>query len=226
MNTNTQNPDTILNELAESVVAMDENKTIALSLKALSSGIDAYTAISKGLAKGMEIMGENYEKGICFIPELLIASDAMYAGMDILKPHLKTDESMFEGGQPIGVIGVIEGDTHDIGKNLVKTMFEVSGFKMIDLGRDVPPKRFIETAVKEDAGLICLSSLMTTAMIKMADVITGLTQASLKPKIKVMVGGACISPAFSRRIGADGYAPNALAAVAEAKRLLNEKNGG
>ena len=226
MSTNARSRSTILKELAESVIEMDEKKTVALSLEALDSGIDAYTAISDGLAKGMEILGERYELGICFIPELLVASDAMYAGMDILKPHLLDEKSTFRGRLPPGVIGVIEGDTHDIGKNLVKTMFEASGFKMIDLGRDVPPSRFADAAAKESAGLICLSSLITTAMITMADVITGLTKANLRTQVKVMVGGACVSPAFARRIGADGYAPNASAAVAEARRLLDGKMVG
>jgi dimethylamine corrinoid protein len=122
-----------------------------------------------------------------------------------------------------GIIGVMEGDTHDIGKNLVKIMFEAAGFKMIDLGRDVPVQRFVDTAMKEKADLICLSSLMTTAMIGMADVTSALVKEGVRDRFKVMVGGACVSAVFARRIGADGYAASASAAIAEAKRILPGK---
>jgi dimethylamine corrinoid protein len=211
----------ILKDLADSVISGDEKKAISSSNQAISSGVEAYTAISNGLAKGMEIMGEKYEQGTTFIPELLVASDAMYAGMDILKPHLPKEDSS-NGPHYRGVIGVMEGDTHDIGKNLVKTMLETAGFTIFDLGRDVPPKRFVETAIKERADIICLSSLMTTAVLTMEDVIIMLKREGIRDKVKVMVGGACVSPSFAQRIGADGYAPNASAAVAEAKKLLNE----
>jgi dimethylamine corrinoid protein len=216
----------IIDGLTDAVVNMDEAKAIRLSKEAISNGIDAYQAISKGLARGMEIVGENYDKGVYFVPELLVASDAMNAGMEILKPHLKTGKSLFKGKQPIIVIGVTEGDTHDIGKNLVKIMMEVSGFQIVDLGRDVPIRRFVDSAVAEKADLICLSSLMSTTMLRMGDIIKLLVSEGLRDNFKVMVGGACISPVFAQRIGADGYAPNAIAAVAKAKKLLNGKKSG
>jgi len=216
----------IIDGLTDAVVNMDEAKAVRLSREAISKDIDAYHAISKGLARGMEIVGKNYDKGVYFVPELLVASDAMNAGMEILKPHLKTDRALFEGKQPIVIIGVIEGDTHDIGKNLVKIMMEVSGFQMIDLGRDVPIWRFLDSATDKKADLICLSSLMSTTMLHMGDIIKLLIKEGLRDNFKVMVGGACISASFAQRIGADGYAPNAIAAVAKAKKLLNGKKNG
>ena len=210
----------ILDELADSVVSLDEIKAVELSHKALEYQVDAYSAITFGLARGMDIMGQRYEKGICFVPELLIASDAMYAGMDVLKPHLKKDSLSVPVNTFKGVIGVIEGDTHDIGKNLVKIMFEADGFVMTDLGRDVPAKKFVDTAVKEQSDVICISSLMTTAMNGMKDVITTLVKEGIRDKVKVMVGGACVSPVFAQKIGADGYAPSAGAAVKLGRKLL------
>jgi corrinoid protein of di/trimethylamine methyltransferase len=216
----------ILNELAESVVAMDEEKAMRTSKKALDNQIDPYLAISEGLAKGMEIMGAGYEKGTCFVPELLLASDAMYAGVDVLKPHLVAQKTVPKSANYRAVIGVMEGDTHDIGKNLVKIMFEAAGFQMFDLGRDVSPQRFFEAAVKEKVDLICLSSLMTTSVAAMQDVITMLINEGVRHKFKVMVGGACVSPAFAQRIGADGFASNASAAVKAAKLLLETSKVG
>lgn len=207
----------ILERLADSVVRFDENAAVELSHEAIESGISAYTSISEGLAKGMVTMGQRYDRGVVFVPELLLASDAMYAGMEVLKPYIETrnDDRNFHG-----VIGVIEGDTHDIGKNLVKIMFEADGFEMTDLGRDVSPDRFVETAVNDRADIICISSLMTTAMTGMGAVITLLSHEGIRDRFKVMVGGACISAVFAGRIGADGYAPTAAAAVKQARLLL------
>jgi dimethylamine corrinoid protein len=215
----------ILSGLAEAVVAMDEDRAAYLSKKAVDSGIDAYLAISKGLARGMEIMSEGYQKGIYFVPELLLASDAMNAGMSVLKPHISEDNSSTRVTHTV-VIGVTEGDTHDIGKNLVKTMMEASGFRIIDLGRDVPIRRFVDTAAHEKADIICLSSLMSTTMLRMGDIIKLLTEEGIRERFKVMVGGACVSPAFASQIGADGYAPNASTAVVKAKALLKPENNG
>jgi corrinoid protein of di/trimethylamine methyltransferase len=215
----------ILSELAASVCTLDSEKAVEVSREALSIGIDPYIAISEGLARGMAIMGDRYEKGTCFVPELLIASDAMYAGMDVLQPSLLTSRAE----QPPsyrGVIGVMEGDTHDIGKNLVKIMFEAGGFKMLDLGRDVPASRFVEAAISEEADIICVSSLMTTTMLGMGEVVTLLGKRGLRERFKVMVGGACVSASFAQRIGADGYAPNAGAAVKTGKALLEGRIHG
>ena len=149
---------------------------------------------------------------------MLLCSDAMYVGLDILRPYLPEESGE---GKIKGVIGVVEGDTHDIGKNLVKIMMETAGFEMIDLGRDVPLEQFIETAKEEEADLICMSTLMTTTMGGMETVIQMLEDAGMRDKVKVMIGGGPISQKYADKIGADGYSQNAVEAVKLAKRLLN-----
>lgn len=217
--------DRLLKKLADSVVEMDEKKAARLAREAVLKGIDPYLAISKGLARGMEIVGEQYEKGISFIPELLLSSDAMYAGMDILKPYLLRKRSGINNNYRV-VIGVVEGDIHDIGKNMVKIMLESAGFQVFDLGRDVPLQRFVEESIDKEADLICLSSLMSTSMLAMGDFIHMLSVRGVRQEFKVMVGGACISQAFANKIGADGYAPNAMAAVRKARILLKGSGVG
>ncbi len=215
-----------LKDLVASVVEMDEKKAAQLAREAVLQGVDPYLAISKGLARGMEIVGERYEKGISFIPELLLSSDAMYAGIDILKPLILSRKGNEPGRSCRVVIGVVEGDVHDIGKNLVKIMLEADGFTVIDLGRDVPLRRFIETAVQEKTDMICLSALMSTSMLALGDFIRMLNDEGVRQEFKVMVGGACISQAFANKIGADGYAPNAMAAVRKARNLLRGSQVG
>jgi corrinoid protein of di/trimethylamine methyltransferase len=204
-------------KLADAVVDMDEDEAVKLSNQAVEEKVDAYEAIDKGLAKGMERAGKLFEEEEYFVPELIICSDAMNAGIAILKPHLK------QGGGAVrhrGVIGVIEGDTHDIGKNLVKIMLESSGFDILDLGRDVPPQTFVDKAIEYQADLILLSSLMTTTMDAMADVVKILVSNGVREKFKVAVGGGPISKAFADRIGADGYGKNATEAVRLCRELV------
>lgn len=202
--------------LSDSVVGMDEERARQLSNLAVEQKIDAYTAIENGLVDGMNRAGKLFETEEYFIPELLLCSDAMYAGLDILRPHLKRAENQ---SRPKIVIGVVEGDTHDIGKNLVKIMLEASGFEIIDLGRDIAPQRFVDEAVKSNAVIIALSTLMTTTMDGMAEVIRLLQVANVRDRFKVIVGGGPISQSFADRIGADGYASGAPAAVKLAKHL-------
>jgi corrinoid protein of di/trimethylamine methyltransferase len=204
-------------QLACAVVDMDEDKAEALAKQAVAEGIDAYEAIDKGLAKGMERAGKLFEEEEYFVPELIICSDAMNKGIEILKPHLKTEG---QGTKQRGVIGVIEGDTHDIGKNLVRIMLEASGFDILDLGRDVPPVNFVEKAVEHDAKLILVSSLMTTTMSGMEEIVRLLKERGLQDKFKkVAIGGGPISQAFADKIGADGYAKNATEAVRLCRKL-------
>jgi len=205
--------------LSDSVVGMDEEKARQLSNLAVEQNTDAYAAIEKGLVDGMNRAGALFETEEYFIPELLLCSDAMYAGLEILRPRLKRDESH---ARPKIVIGVVEGDTHDIGKNLVKIMLEAAGFDIIDLGRDIAPQRFVDEAVRSGARIIALSTLMTTTMDGMAEVIRLLQAANLREQFKVIVGGGPISQSFADRIGADGYAAAAPAAVKLAKHLVGE----
>jgi dimethylamine corrinoid protein len=206
----------ILDDLALAIVAMEETKAVELAQEAVQSGMDPYEAIG-GLSKGMDMVSRKYESGEYFLPQLIVCSDALYAGLEVVKPHLKTLSAQSYGRV---VIGVVEGDTHDIGKNLVKLMLEFSGFDVCDLGRDVPLRKFLEEPQRVGADLICMSTLMTTAMGGMEKVMGMLGVEGVREKYKVMIGGGPISQRFADKIGADGYAPNAAAAVKKARELL------
>ncbi|MDP4145097.1 MAG: corrinoid protein [Bacillota bacterium] len=212
-----QSKEELYKKLADAVVEMDEDEAVAVSNQVISNSYDAYEAIDKGLSQGMETAGKLFEEEEYFIPELLMCSDAMYAGMDILKPHIKVNDNEVKHK---AVIGVVEGDTHDIGKNLVKIMLETSGFDVIDLGRDVPPSTFVNRAKEENAELILVSTLMTTTMDGMAEVIRILEKENIRENFKVMIGGGPISQGFADKIGADGYSVNAAEAVRLARRLV------
>jgi len=211
----------ILKDLADSVLNMKEDRAVEVAKEAVEVGIDALDAINNGLVEGMNQAGDLYDKEEYFVPELLICSDALYLALDILKPHIKRVGSEKKVGC---VIGVVEGDTHDIGKNLVKIMLDVSGFEIHDLGRNVPLADFVEKAKEVDASLICLSTLMTTTMDGMSTVIEMLKEEGIRDRFKVLVGGGPISQAFADRIGADGYAPNASKTVTVAKALCYSMN--
>lgn len=209
----------LLRQLADSVVTMDEGLTVELAQKYIENSFDAYEAINKGLAHGMDRAGELYEEEEYYIPELLMCADAMYAGLNVLRPHLRQDKL---GDKHKVVIGVVEGDTHDIGKNLVKIMFETSGFEVVDLGRDVPPVDFVEKAKEIKADIIALSTLMTTTMEGMKEVMQLLERDKLQDKIKVMIGGGPISKGFADKIGAY-YAVDASKAAKLAQDLVNRR---
>jgi methylmalonyl-CoA mutase cobalamin-binding domain/chain len=168
----------------------------------------------------MSIVSEKYEKGEMYVPEILCSAEAMYAAMDVLKPRLKTEQI----GIPRKVVlGVVRGDIHDIGKNLVKLMMEAAGFKVIDLGRDVPDERFVEAVLKEGADICGMSALMTTSMIFMPEIIKELKQKA--PNTITMVGGGPLSQELASTYGADGYAKDAAAAIRVAKELLSRRGG-
>jgi len=214
------NAEQLHEQLATAVVELDEDLTKQLAQQAIDLGFDAWSAVEYGLVAGMDLAGKLFDEEEYFIPELLIASDAMYAGLDILRPHIPVQN---EGERKVRVvIGVIEGDTHDIGKNLVRIMLDVAGFEVIDLGRDVPPQTFVDRAKEVGARIIAIASLMTTTMDGMAEVVRILEAENIRDQFKVIVGGAPISQGFAKRIGADGYASRAPAAVQLAKRLVEE----
>ena len=168
---------------------------------------------------GMNKASDLYDAEEYFVTDVLLCSDAMYAGLEVLRPHLPETA---EGGKVKAVIGVVEGDTHDIGKNLVKIMMDTAGFEMYDLGRDVPLDDFVEKAAEVNASLVCMSTLMTTTMNGMRTVIEKLKEKGIREQVKVMIGGSPISQKFADEIGADGYSVNAVEAVKLAKRLLAE----
>ena len=213
------NHNEIFQALSDAVVAMEEDKARQLAETVLEMGIDVNDAIYNGLVAGMTRAGKLFETEEYFIPELLLCSDAMYAGLDVLKPHIKKDSR--QKPHKI-VIGVVEGDTHDIGKNLVKIMLEASGFETIDLGRDIAPSKFVDAAVAQNASVIALSTLMTTTMDAMAEVVRLLKESNLRDRFKVIVGGGPLSQSFADRIGADGYSSGAPGAVKLVKQLLGE----
>ena len=210
----------ILANLAKGVQELDQDLTVETAKAAVEEKLDAYVAINEGLVAGMNEAGRLYEEEEYFVPELLLASDALYAGLEILSPHLHKAEGREKAKI---VLGVVQGDTHDIGKNLVKILIDVGGFEVIDLGRDVPAEAFVAKAKEVNADIIGLSTLMTTTMPVMGKVVQLLEQEGLKGKIKVLIGGGPVSPAFAKSISADGYAENANIAVRVAKSLLNDQ---
>lgn len=212
----------LLKELCSCVVDMEDERVEDVAREYIENNFDGYEGIKDGLAVGMEEAGQLYEEEEYYIPELLICSDAMYAGIDILKSNIKSDSRKEKYK---AVVGVVEGDTHDIGKNLFKIMLETAGFEVYDLGRDVPSIEFINKAKEVGASLIGLSTLMTTTMENMENVITLLKEENIREDIIVMVGGGAISQSYANKIGADGYAREASKAAKLAKELVqNLKN--
>jgi corrinoid protein of di/trimethylamine methyltransferase len=202
--------------LAEAVAAMDRERVAELARQVLKLGLSPQDAITHGLAAGMRRMGERFAAKECFVPEVLMASKAMYAGFDILKEHITGPAS--SRGKVI--LGVVQGDIHDIGKNIVKVMVQAAGFEVVDLGRNVPLPEFVKAAGAAGSAVLGLSSLMTTTMPRMGTVIELLDKEGLRKQVKVMVGGAPVTAEFARRIGADGFAADAHSAVLEVERLL------
>ena len=207
-------------ELADAIVDMDEDLAAEIAQKIIDKGGNALDAIEQGLIHGMDEVGELYEKEQYFIPELLMAADAMYAGLHILEPHVERKDRKEK--QKI-VIGSILGDTHDIGKNIVALILDSAGFEVHDLGRDIHPNTFVDKAIEYGAKIIIVSTLMTTTMKNMEGVIQVLNERNIRDRFKVLIGGRPVSPAFAREIGADGYSANAAGALRLVKSILEEK---
>ena len=208
-----------LEEIRDDVVQGKAPQVKDLVQKAIDESQDVEEVLNQGLISGMDIVGEKFERNEFYVPEMLIAARAMKQGMQILRPLLTE-----KGVETIGtvILGTARGDLHDIGKNLVGMMLEGAGFEVIDLGIDVSPEKFIQTAKEKKAHLIGVSALLTTTMVSMKDVVKAVQEASLDNKVKVMIGGAPVTQSYADAIGADGYAPDAASAVDEAKKLLNK----
>ncbi len=206
----------ILKNLSDGVVEYQEEQVVEWSNTALDESLDAYDAIMNGLAAGMEIVGDLYDRQEYFVPEILMCADALYAGLDILKPHMKLDAAGQLKGQV--VIGTVQGDVHDIGKNLIKMMFDVAGFTVHDLGRDVPLEKFAEEQLRTDSEIVALSAMMTTTMMGMKKVIQMIKERN--PNVAIMLGGAPVTRDVANLFGADGYAESAGNAVQEAIRMI------
>lgn len=203
--------------MAESVVSGDIAEIKKLIQQALSDGDKAQKILEKGLLPGMGFVGERFKNGEMFIPEVLLSAKTMSAAMEVLRPLLSEAESK---GVGTIVIGTVAGDIHNIGKNLVAMLLEGAGFKVIDLGIDVPSEKFVDAVKTERPNMVGLSALLTTTMPKMKEVIDRLTETGLRKSVKVIIGGAPVTEKFARDIGADGYAPNGGEAVTIARALL------
>ncbi len=190
--------------------------------EALDNGIDTNTILLEALSKGMKQVGEKYETGEYFIPDMLTAAEAVEAGMKVMEPHLASAGESERKGKVI--MATVEKDLHDIGKNLVSIMLKGAGFNVVDLGIDVPAARIAEAAEQEKADLVGLSALLNTTMVNMEDVVKELENKGLRDKVKVIIGGAPTSDDFAAEIGADGYGKDAFAAIRVAENLL--QSGG
>lgn len=206
-------------ELVNSVAEGEVSKAGELTGKALDAQIPAKEILDNGLLPAMDIVGNSFEKGEIFLPELLMAGDAMKASIALLRPELAKKGASYTGKY---AIGTVQGDLHDIGKNIVALMLEGNGWEVTDLGTDVSPEQFCEVIKNGDFDILGLSALLTFTMPKMGDTISILKEAGLRNKVKVMVGGAPVTQSFTDRIGADAYARDAVEAVATAKSLLNK----
>ena len=211
----TDRKEEILKKLAEAVVEFDEDGAKEWAQIALDEGVDAFEAIMDGLAAGMEKVGDLYDQQEYFVPELLMSADALYIGLDILRPHIKK-EKVKKMGQV--VIGTVQGDVHDIGKNIIKLMFDVGGFEVHDLGRDVPLENFVEEQLRTDAEIVAMSAMMTTTMVGMKKVIEMIKEKN--PDVAIMLGGAPVTQDTAQLWGADGYAESAGNAVQEAIKMI------
>lgn len=211
--------DEIKKELHKAILEGDHNKTQELAKEIIKLNLDITDILHNSMVPAMDEVGELFEKKEYFIPELLISARAMEMALNVLKPYLKVDEEI-SGGKV--VIGTVEGDIHDIGKNIIKYFLEGAGFQVIDLGKEVKVEKFIKTIQKEKADILAMSALITTTMPRFKEVIDQIKKAGLRDKIKIMVGGAPVTPEFAKRIGADAYGEDAPKAVQIARNFITE----
>lgn len=200
------------------LVEKGKAKVIANAVQeALDAGCDPTEILNDGMIKAMDAVGEKFKNGEIFVPEMLVAARAMKKGVEVLKPHLATGAA---GAAGKVIIGTVAGDLHDIGKNLVSMMLESAGFEVIDLGVDVPKEKFVEAyEANPDTKIICCSALLTTTMPALKDAVALINEASFRPNVKVMVGGAPITQAFADEIGADAYTEDAASCAKKAREL-------
>jgi 5-methyltetrahydrofolate--homocysteine methyltransferase len=207
----------ILRDIAASLVRGEDDQVHALVEQALRAGAAPGDVLHQGLIAGMNVVGEQFRQREIFLPDVLLAARAMYAGLGLLKPYLTRDAVPTAGTV---VIGSVRGDLHDIGKNLVGIMLQGAGFEVVDLGHDVAPDRFVDAAVRSGASVIGMSALLTTTMPVMGEVVALVKARGLGDRIRTIVGGAPVSEAFAREIGADAYAFDAANAVERVRALV------
>ena len=207
----------VLNDISQNLQIGKAKIVKQLVQQAIDEGIPAKDILEDGLMAGITVVGEKFKNYEMFVPDVLIAARAMNQGVNVLKPLLASGGMENKGKI---CIGTVQGDMHDIGKNLVKVMMEGKGIDVVDLGTDVPPEQFINVAIEEDCDIICLSALLTTTMDVMEDVIRAAIEAGIRDKVKIMIGGAPVNQAFADKIGADAYTPDAASAAEKAAELL------
>jgi 5-methyltetrahydrofolate--homocysteine methyltransferase len=207
---------TIIPELREAVIDGQAKLAVTKVTQGLEQGIPAETLLQDGLIAAMKEVGQLFEEHEIYVPEMLVAARAMNAAVDVLKPQL-VEHAVKSSGTV--AIGTVEGDLHDIGKNLVAMMLKGSGFEVVDLGTDVPPERFVD-AIRAGADVVALSALLTTTMTSMKEVVEAISLAGLRDRVRIIVGGAPITARYATEIGADGYAPDASKAVRKVRELL------
>lgn len=203
--------------IANSVIEGEKGKVRGLVQQAITEGAKLDKVLSEGLIAGMNVVGERMKKHEIFLPEVLMSAAAMQAGMDLLRPLLITSGV---GLGPKVVFGTVKGDVHDIGKNLVGIMLTGAGFQVVDLGKDISAERFVQATREEDAQIVGMSALLTTTMSEMKNTIEALKVSGMREKVKVIIGGAPVSPEYAAQIGADGYARDAARAVDKVRELV------
>lgn len=210
----------VFEKVANVVIEGDKEKVVEVIDEALAQNIRPIDILQKGLTHGLQVVGNKFENGELYLPEMMLSAEVMKAGIELLKPYIEESPTQKEG---IFVIGTIQGDVHDIGKNIVGTFLEVSGFEVYDLGCDVPAHTFVDRAEEKQADIIGISGLLTSTMTYMPDVIDELTRRGLRKKYLVMVGGSPLTPEWAHQIGADGYGGDFLEAVKVAKQLMQTR---
>ncbi len=209
--------DALFEKIAERLIVGKIDEVKELSQQALDQGTSPRDIIDKGLLAGMDVVGKRFKAGDMFIPEVLLCARCMHGAMDILKPLLSEADA---AGVGIYLIGTVEGDLHDIGKNLVSMMLQGAGFEVIDLGTNITPQQFVDAVTEHKPTILGLSALLTTTMPKMEETINALKEAGLRDQVKIMAGGAPVTQAFVEEIGADAYGANAASASDKAKELM------
>ncbi|MDD3398326.1 MAG: corrinoid protein [Candidatus Methanomethylophilaceae archaeon] len=209
--------DALLARLADAVISGKPDLAKEGAHEVLKNGVSPMAAINEGLVKGMSVVGDRYAAHEVYLPQVLMSAHTMYAGLDILLPAIPKEEV---ADKKKVIIGVVEGDVHDIGKNIVKTMMTAGGFEVLDMGRDVPISTFIESSEKEKVDVVAMSTLMTPTMDGMKEVIDGLKESGYRSKVQVIIGGPPTSPTFAKEIGADHRDANAQDSVANLKGVF------
>ena len=210
----------LLVNLRDAIVNLDIDGIKRASEEALAGGIPAYRAVIEGMAKGMEVVGQRYDDGEYFLAELIMAGETMKEGMAVIEPHLEAGDMETAGRC---VTGTVRGDLHDIGKNVFITLLKAANFGVIDLGVDVSTEQFVEAVTEHDTDIVAISALLTTTMVEMVNVVKGLEKAGLRNKVKVLIGGAPITPEYAEKIGADASAGDAVEGVRVCSGWMSSK---